>query len=58
MKYVVRRETMDWDDEYPLVLNHLLVDEFPYEPTGVLTSAGEMIYRCPRPIGFGRDEDW
>lgn len=49
---------MDWDYDPPLVLNHLSVDEFPYEPTGVLTPEGDMIYRCPRPIGFGRDDEW
>jgi hypothetical protein len=58
MKYAVKREKACDDWEPSLVLNHLNVDEFPYVPTGVLTSDGEMIYRCPPPIGFGRDEDW
>lgn len=59
MKYAVKKPKAydDWYDP-PLILNHLSVDEFPYEPTGILTEDGDMIYRCPRPIGFGRDSEW
>jgi hypothetical protein len=26
--------------------------------TGLITEAGERIYRAPPPIGFGRDGEW
>jgi hypothetical protein len=59
MRYTTRRpERMYWDDDAPLILNHLNVDEASYTPTGILTADGDMIYHMPNPIGFGRDEEW
>lgn len=26
--------------------------------TGLLDAKGEIIWRAPNPVGFGRDEDW
>jgi hypothetical protein len=58
VRYGTVRDRMDWDYDPPLILNHLQVDDVGYTPTGILTSDGEMIYRFPPPIGFGRDEEW
>ncbi len=29
-----------------------------HKPTGVLNRDGQKIYKAPRPIGFGRDDEW
>lgn len=42
-------------DERP---EYVDVSDHVASPTGILNADGEMIMRDPRPIGFGRDEDW
>ena len=38
--------------QVPSVPDHEATD------TGLLDADGDRIMRAPRPIGFGRDEDW
>lgn len=48
----------DWI--YPIVdpARALGVDEHLDHDTGLLDKNGDKIYRQPRPIGFGRDNEW
>jgi hypothetical protein len=44
-----------WDDpqsHLPMVSDHQAVD------TGLLDLNGDAIMRAPKPIGFGKDDEW
>jgi hypothetical protein len=59
-RYTTRsvRPRADWmDDDSPLVPN-LSVDDHEAVFTGLLDDKGEEIWRCPNPMGFGRDDEW
>jgi hypothetical protein len=45
------------DDAYPMI-PHLDVPEHEAVETGLVDERGEMIWRAPNPIGFGRDGEW
>jgi hypothetical protein len=46
-----------FDNEFPLVAD-ISVDEHVATFTGLLDADGDEIWIEPRPIGFGRDEEW
>lgn len=46
-----------WQVDEPL-LPHLEVPEHIGRFTGLYDADGDPIYVDPRPIGFGRDEEW
>lgn len=47
----------DWSDDIPRPAN-IYVDEHVPTNTGLLDKDGNTIWRAPRPVGFGRDEEW
>ncbi len=48
----------DWiDDDRPLIPN-LDVPEHEARETGLLDKYGDPIMCAPRPVGFGRMEEW
>jgi hypothetical protein len=53
----VEKADLDWDLDYPMLAN-LVVDNHTAEFTGLLDADGNPIVRMPRPIGFGRDNEW
>ena len=47
------------DDVYRTVsVSDLHVPDHVATPTGILDVNGDMFYRNPRPMGFGREFDW
>ncbi len=46
-----------WDDDVPL-LPPISAPEHEAVDTGLLDANGDPIMRAPRPIGFGRDDEW
>ncbi len=48
------------DDVWPVdIAGHIpSVSDHHATNTGILDANGDPIMRAPRPIGFGRDEDW
>lgn len=46
-----------YDSYYPLLADIHVPDHVPVN-TGLLDANGDAIMRAPRPIGFGRMEDW
>lgn len=55
MRYAIKAGV--WDDD-PLLIYNLNVDGPKYEDTGLIDKDGNPICRLPRPIGFGRDNEW
>lgn len=47
----------EWSDDYPLTPDISVPDHEPVD-TGLVDSRGDAIMRAPRPVGFGRDEEW
>jgi hypothetical protein len=57
-RVILTNGDLDFDEyDYPL-LPHLAVDGGTPEFTGILDADGNPIVRLPRPIGFGRDNEW
>jgi hypothetical protein len=64
MRYFTRRPRAGLD--YPRIADHVSDPLVPalevsdHEPTftGLIDKGGEEIWRAPRPIGFGRMEEW
>lgn len=52
-----QRIRAEWDDDVPLVPS-LDVPDHEATFTGLLDADGDEIWREPRPVGFGRDNDW
>lgn len=47
------------DDWYEPAINHIpTVDEAEPVDTGLIDEHGNSIFRAPRPVGFGKDEEW
>mgnify|MGYP003432027334 FL=1 len=46
-----------YDDDPPLVPD-LTVDDHDMVDTGLLDGDGNVIWRAPNPMGFGRDDEW
>lgn len=47
------------DDVFVDAMAHIpTVPDHEATYTGLLNADGDRIMRAPRPIGFGRDEDW
>lgn len=51
-------ETPLWEDHRDVGLPCLTVDDAKEVDTGLVSEAGDPIYRLVPPIGFGRDEEW
>jgi hypothetical protein len=51
------KQRAGWGDDTPM-LPPLSVPEHEPIDTGLLDMAGYSIFRAPRPIGFGRMEEW
>ena len=47
----------DTDYSRPMVPD-LYVPEHEATDTGLLDARGDSIWRAPRPVGFGRDDEW
>lgn len=62
-KYITRGDAAGWCEDYLLrdqqwsLKPELSVDSFDPTPTGILTVNGDMIYKRPPEIGFGRNID-
>jgi hypothetical protein len=61
MRYFTRPKAIkpraEWDDDTPM-LPSLEVPEHGPIDTGLVDLGGWAIWRAPRPIGFGRMEEW
>lgn len=53
-RYYIEDDLCFYTEGTPCSIN---VDGHTPTPTGVLNKDGKMIYRQPRPIGFGRDDN-
>lgn len=51
-------ETPLWDDQRCSLKPDLDVDDAKEVDTGLVSAAGDPIYRLPPPIGFGRMDEW
>lgn len=47
----------DLDGDWPMVPEITVPEHLPVN-TGLLDANGDAIMRAPRPVGFGRMEDW
>jgi hypothetical protein len=62
-RYVIKangfvEDDLEFYDLDPRRTPELFVSEHLPTPIGVLTAQGEMVYKSPRPIGFGRMNEW
>lgn len=62
-RYFVRPSSNGWveGDYFAPEANTLVsitVHDHEAIDTGLLDSSGDMIWRAPNPMGFGRDEEW
>lgn len=58
-RYVIRPRAND--DEYwpePQTVTNLEVADHEATDTGLLDADGNIIWRLPNPMGFGKDDEW
>jgi hypothetical protein len=53
----VKANDDEWYDREPFITSVTVCDHEATD-TGLLDARGDGIWRAPRPVGFGRDDEW